>query len=49
LISDFQHKSNQASYAERRANVMLENDDYEMETELQLAMEEITQAEKDFK
>ena len=55
MLEDFQQKADQAAYAERRANYLLQDNsdggggDMEIETELQLAMEEITQSEKDLK
>ena len=43
-----QEKCQRVAYADRRAEALIESDDFEVEAELELAMEEITQNEKDF-
>jgi hypothetical protein len=41
-------KCSRVAYANRRAEALIESDDFEVEIELELAMEEINQNEKDF-
>jgi hypothetical protein len=47
ILTDLKKKCNRASYADRRATALIESEDLEIEIELELAMEEITDTEKD--
>lgn len=47
MIAELSAKCEQASYADRRAHYLMEQDDYEVESEITAAMEEISANEKE--
>ena len=47
IIAGIKEKCERASYADQRAQALIECEEFEIEVELQFAMEEITEKEKD--